>query len=464
MQGNDRTTPGLRKTPSGIRGLDEITGGGLPEGRPVLVCGTPGCGKTLLGIEFLVRGALDYGEPGVLLSFEESAQDLAQNTASLGFDLNKLIAQKKLVIDHVRLVRSEIEETGEYDLEGLFVRLGYAIDSIKAKRVVLDTIETLFGGLANEGILRAELRRLFGWLKEKGVTAVITGERGTSSLTRQGLEEYVSDCVIVLDHRVTNQVSTRRVRIVKYRGSAHEANEFPFIIDHEGLTILPITSARLAHKASDERVSTGIVGLDEMLAGKGYFRGSSVLLSGTAGTGKTSVAARFAEAAAGRGQRAMYFAFEESPEQLTRNMRSIGIDLGACPRDKLQIFSDRPTLLGIESHLSGMIRRIDRFRPDIVVVDPITSLLTSSSAPDVQAMLIRLVDHLKEHQITSLFTSLTDAVFGSGRLDATEIGISSIVDTWLILRDIELERQRTRGMHILKSRGMKHSQEVREFT
>lgn len=450
----------LRKIPSGIAGLDEITDGGLPVGRPILVCGGAGCGKTLFAMEFLVQGALKHGEPGVFMSFEERAPDLAANFASLGFDLADLVERKMLAIDHVRVERSEIEESGEYDLEGLFVRLGHAIDTLGAKRVVLDTIEALFAGLSNQAILRAELRRLFAWLKDKGVTAVITGERGAATLTRQGLEEYVSDCVILLDHRVNEQISTRRLRIVKYRGSTHGTNEYPFLIDKDGLTVVPITSAGMDHPASDERVSSGIRGLDTMLGGAGYFKGSTVLITGTAGTGKTSIAARFVEAACQRGERSLYFAFEESQSQLVRNMRSLGIDLARCAQDKLTFACGRPTLSGIEAHLAGMLKRITKLRPDVVVVDPVSSLLTSSTTIDVQNMLIRFVDYLKSRSITTVMTSLTEGGGSSVSAEATEIGISSIVDTWIVLRDIEIERDRARAIYVLKSRGMKQSRTV----
>jgi circadian clock protein KaiC len=451
----------LAKCPTGIEGLDLITGGGLPRGRPTLVCGSAGCGKTLLGIEFLVRGATLYNEPGVLVSFEERAEDLASNVASLGFDLKKLQARKKLAVDFVRVERSEVEETGEYDLEGLFIRLGYAIDSVRAKRVVLDTIESLFGGLANQGILRAELRRLFSWLKERSVTTVITGERGEATLTRQGLEEYVSDCVILLDHRVIGQITTRRLRIVKYRGSSHGTNEYPFLIAEDGISLLPITALGLDYKVSLQRVSSGIRGLDEMLGGKGVYRGSSVLLSGPAGTGKTSLAATFAAATCSRGERCLVFAFEESREQLLRDMRSIGLDLKPfVERGLLHFELARPTFFGLEMHLGRMHQRIDQVRPSAVVVDPITSLLAAGAAADVNPMLSRLIDFLKQRGITAFLTSLTH---GGAAAEATGLGISSIVDTWLLLRDIELSGERNRGMYVLKSRGMAHSNQIREF-
>jgi circadian clock protein KaiC len=451
----------LPKALTGIQGLDEITGGGLPKGRPTLVCGSAGCGKTLLAMEFLVRGARQYNEPGVFIAFEETENDLIQNVASLGFDLKDLIAHKMIVIDFVYIERSEIEETGEYDLEGLFIRLGQAIDSIGAKRVVLDTIESLFSGLPNPLILRAELRRLFRWLKEKGVTAIITGERGEGSLTRFGLEEYVSDCVILLDHRSREQVSSRRLRVVKYRGSTHGTNEYPFLIDEEGISVLPVTSLGLQQVASTQRIPTGIERLDAMLGGAGYFQGSSILVSGTAGTGKSSLAAHFVVAACQRGERTLYFAFEESPSQIMRNMRSIGIDLQKWKKEGLlQFQANRPTVTGLEMHLTMMHKAINTFKPKVVIVDPLNSFVIGGNATEVKLMLMRLVDFLKMKEITGLFTNLTA---GGGMLEQTDIAISSLIDSWLLLRDIEIGGERNRGLYILKSRGMSHSNQIREF-
>lgn len=450
----------LQKCPTGIKGLDEITGGGLPQGRPTLVCGGTGCGKTLLAMEFLVRGATEQGEPGVYMSFEEKSEELTKNFASLGFDLNDLIARKKLSLDYVHIVRHEIEETGEYDLEGLFVRLGYAIDSIGAKRVVLDTIETLFSGFTNEVILRAELKRMFTFLKDKGVTAVITGEQGEGSLTRYGLEEYVADCVISLSHKVDQQIATRRLRIVKYRGSAHGTNEYPFLIDEQGFAVMPISSLGLDHAASSERVSTGIPRLDTMLGGKGYYRGSSILVTGTAGTGKSSMAAHFVDAACRRGERCLYFAFEESRNQIIRNMRSIGLDLGQWViKGLLEFRNYRPTLYGLEMHLVTMHKAIESFTPDIVVVDPISNLVAAASDLEVRSMLSRLIDFLKMKQITAFCADLTTV----GSLERTDVGISSLMDTWLLLQVIEGNGERNRGLYILKSRGMEHSNQIREF-
>lgn len=459
-----KITPSIRqlpKTPSGITGLDEITGGGFPKGRPSLVCGAAGSGKTLLSIEFIVKGATEYNEPGVFMAFEERADELSMNVVSLGFDLDTLQKKGLVKIDHVQVERSEIEETGEYDLDGLFIRLGYAIDSIGAKRVVLDTIENLFSGLKNEGILRAELRRLFGWLKEKGVTSIITAEKGEGTLTRQGLEEYVSDCVILLDHRVTNQVSTRLLRVIKYRGTVHGTNEYPFLIDEDGISVLPITSLQLNAEVSSQRVSSGIPALDKMLGGKGFFRGSSILVSGTAGTGKTSLAAYFAHETCKRNERCIYFAFEESPQQILRNMLSIGIDLKAdIDKGLLEMHASRPTLNGLEMHLVAMHKKIKKFKPRAVVLDPITNLITVGSVSEVKAMLIRLIDFLQSEKITVLFTALSLNTIVN---EQTDEGVSSLVDAWLLVRDIESNGERNRGMYIMKSRGMKHSNQVREF-
>ncbi|HEV8337051.1 MAG TPA: circadian clock protein KaiC [Candidatus Polarisedimenticolia bacterium] len=454
----------LPKTPTGIEGLDEITGGGLPRGRPTLICGSAGCGKTLFAMEFLVHGATEFGEPGVFMAFEETAGELAQNVRSLGFDLEELAARNKLLVDYVHVERSEIEETGEYDLEGLFIRLGHAIDTVGAQRVVLDTIETLFGGLSNSTILRSELRRLFRWLKDKGVTAVITGERGRGEmLTRQGLEEYVSDCVIVLDHRVTENLSTRRLRIVKYRGTFHGTNEYPFVIGETGISVLPITSLGLRHKVSEERISTGVPRLDAMLGDEGVYRGSTVLLSGTAGTGKTSLAAYFADATCRRGERCLYLAFEESESQMVRNLRSISLDLAPwLEKGLLRFHATRPTSYGLEAHLAMLHKLVNDFQPRVVIVDPITNFLKASTQTESVAMLTRLIDFLKDKQITALFTSLTHGEDGIA-LEQTGVGISSLIDTWILMRDIELGGERNRGIYVLKSRGMAHSNQIREF-
>ena len=451
----------LPKCLTGIQGLDEITDGGLPRGRPTLVCGGAGCGKTLLAAEFLVRGAVQFGEPGVFMAFEETEKELTANVASLGFDLPGLVRRKKIVLDYVHIERSEVQESGEYDLEGLFVRLNHAIDSIGAKRVVLDTLEALFAGLRNEAILRAELRRLFRWLKDKGVTAVITAERGRDQLTRHGLEEYVSDCVILLDHRVYEQIATRHLRVVKYRGALHGTNEFPFLIGDEGISVLPITSLGLNHKISSERIGTGIPRLDAMLGGRGFFRGSSILLTGTPGTGKTIVAANFAQAAARRGERVLFFSFEESPNQIIRNMHSIGLRLEPLvKRGLLRFHSARPSLYGLEMHLATMFKEIATYKPHVVIIDPITSLMDAGTDSESKGMVTRLIDYLKAGQVTSLFTSLTQ---GGHALQQSEMAMSSLMDSWLLLQDFEGNGERNRVLYVLKARGMAHSNQIREF-
>lgn len=452
---------GLKKVPTGISGFDAITGGGLPQGRPSLVCGTAGAGKTLFAMEFLVRGAMQYNDPGVFMSFEESDEELTQNVASLGFDLKQLVAEKKLLLDHVFIERSEIEETGDYDLEGLFLRLGHAIEAIGAKRVVLDTLEALFSGLPNEAILRAELRRLFRWLKDRGMTAVITCERGDGTLTRYGLEEYVADCVILLDNRVQNQISTRRMRIVKYRGTSHGTNEYPFFIDEKGFSVLPITSIGLNHKASTEHVSSGVPRLDNMLMGKGFYRGSSILVSGTAGTGKSTLAAHFIEAACSRGERSLYFAFEESQHQIIRNMHSVGIDLDRfVKKGLLKFYNARPSAWGLEVHLAIIHKVVSEYEPSVIVVDPITNFLAVGDDIETKSMLTRLIDLFKTRQITAMFTSLTSA---GSELEDSEVGVSSLMDVWLLVKNIEANGERNRGLYILKARGMAHSNQVREF-
>jgi circadian clock protein KaiC len=451
----------LPKSPTGIPGMDEITSGGLPAGRPTLICGAAGCGKTLFAMEFLVNGAIQYGEPGVFVAFEENAEELTQNVASLGFDLSDLEKKNKLILDHIQIDRSEIAETGEYDLEGLFIRLGYAIDKIGAKRVVLDTIEVLFGALPNHTIVRAELQRLFRWLKNKGVTAVITAERGEGTMTRFGIEEYVADCVILLDHRVTEQISTRRLRIVKYRGSLHGTSEYPFLISKNGISVLPITSLSLDYRVSNKRVSTGIKEIDNMLDGKGFYRGSSVLLSGTAGTGKSSLMATFVDAACSRGERCLYFSFEESTSQILRNMRSIGIDLAPhVKKGLLEFHVARPTLYGLEMHLVTMYELINEHNPDIVILDPITDFFAVGSQSEVKATITRIIDFLKSKQITGFFTSYTSEEEG---VDQSIVGVSSLIDAWISLRNLEINGERHRGLFILKSRGMPHSNQIRSF-
>ncbi|MFI4966013.1 MAG: circadian clock protein KaiC [Caulobacterales bacterium] len=449
----------MPKSPTGIGGLDEVTLGGLPTGRPSLLCGAAGCGKTLFAMTFLVNGAMRFGETGVFMSFEERGEDLAANVASLGYDLAALEQDGKLVIDYVRIEPAEIEESGDYDLEALFVRLGYAIDKVGAKRVVLDTIEALFSGLKDQALLRAELRRLFGWLKDRGVTAIVTGERGDGQLTRYGIEEYVSDCVILLDNRVLDQVTTRRLRVVKYRGSAHGTNEYPFLIDDRGISVLPITSAGLNHAAHSEPVPTGVPSLDAMLAAGGYYRGSGVLISGLAGTGKSTFSAAFADANCSRGERCLYFAFEESPAQIVRNMRSAGFDLQQhVDRGLLKFEAARPSLYGLEMHLARMNRDIEEFAPSVVVVDPISAFRGVQS--EIHATLLRLADICKARGITGLFTSLSVA---SDHANEADRGVSSLMDAWISLADVESNGERNRVLYVLKARGMKHSNQVREY-
>ncbi len=451
----------LPKSPTGIEGMDEITGGGLPRGRPTLVCGRSGCGKTLFGMQFLVNGATMYGEPGVFVSFEERVPDLAENVRSLGYDLPALQAEGKIVLDQIKIERHANEETGEYDLEGLFIRLGLEIDSIGAKRVVLDTVEALFAGLENEGILRAELVRLFAWLKDRGITSVITGESGNNELTRHGLEEYVSDCVIFLDHRVDRQISTRRLRVIKYRGTVHGTNEYPFLIDQDGLSVLPITSMGLEHEALKERVSTGVERMDAMLGGQGYYRGSSVLVSGSAGTGKTSLASAFADACCRRGEKCLFFAFEESESQIVRNMQSIGIDLAPhIAAGTLKIHPVRPTMYGLEMHLAVMMKMIRQFGPDAVIIDPISNLQAVSNLVDTRSMVTRMIDSLKAGHITAVLTELD---LPPDKMKSSATQISSLIDTWIMLVDMEGHGERNRGLYVLKSRGMAHSNQIREF-
>lgn len=464
MQKDNRIPGTLPKTPSGIKGFDEITLGGLPRGRPVLVCGGPGSGKTLFGMEFLVRGAADLGEPGVFMSFEESEADLMSNFVSLSFDLERMQADKQIVLDYVHIDPAEIEETGEYNLEGLFVRLALAIDAVGARRVVLDTLEALFSGFANQFILRSEIRRLFRWLKDRGVTAVITAERGQGEggLTRQGLEEYVSDCVIELDHRVQAQISTRYLRVVKYRGTTHGTNRYPFLIDQGGIFVMPITSVGLDYDVAFDRISTGVDRLDAMLGGQGVHRGSSVLISGSAGTGKTSFAAAMADAACRRGEHCLYCAFEESSRQIVRNMRSIGLDLQQwVDRGLLHHSAVRPTLYGMEMHVAEINRLIDRFGPSLVVIDPVSNLINIASLDEVKTALMRLVDILKSRLITSLFTMLLQNPEDAS--DNSPIGVSSLMDTWIVLRDMRSGGEHNRGLHIVKSRGTAHSNQIREF-
>ncbi len=452
------------KAKSGIEGLDEITEGGLPKGRPTLICGSAGCGKTLMGVQFLVKGITEYNEPGVFITFEETIKDLSTNVQSLGFDLDKLIKGNKLRIDHIHIEKSEIQETGEYDLEGLFIRLNYAIDQIGAKRIVLDTIESLFGGMDNATLLRSELKRLFQWLKDKGVTAIITGERGESTLTRQGLEEYVSDCVILLDFRVIDQIATRRLRIVKYRGSTHGTNEYPFLIDETGISVLPITSLKLEHKTSTEILSYGHDQLDRLFNENGFFRGNSTLVTGSAGTSKTTLASYFAMSSCKRKEAVLFFSFEESPDQLIRNVLSVGINFKPFVKSGLlQIHSSRPSLTGLEMHLLVIHKLISQYKPKTVIIDPISSLVTVGNSSEVRAMLVRLMDLLKVNQINSFFTALTHP-YSNEQFDFTVDAVSSLADTWIRLTNESLGGVRSRNLSIVKSRGMGHSNQVHEFS
>jgi len=455
------SSQGIRKSPTGIDGFDDLTLGGVPTGRPALVCGSAGCGKTLFATTFLIHGARDYGEPGVFVTFEERPRDIVDNVASLGFALDKLVADRKIAFEYVALDRSELEEAGDYDLEGLFLRLEAAIDSVGAKRVVLDTIESLFSVFSNEAILRAEIRRLFDWLKDKGMTTVITAERGDGTLTRQGLEEYVSDCVILLDHRVQNQISTRRLRIVKYRGTAHGTNEYPFLIDQDGFSVLPVSSLGLNHKVFEDRISSGIADLDNMLAGGGFHRASSILVAGVAGSGKSIVAASFAEAACAAGERALYFSFEESVDQSVRNMKSVGIDIGRWIKsDKLRYIATRPTFYSLEMHLAVVLREVTKFNPSLVVLDPISAFFESGDPMEIQSMLLRVIDFLKGRGVTAVFTHLMHGQDGNVQ---TESGLSSLMDAWVLLLNREVNGEFNRELYLLKARGTAHSNQVREF-
>ena len=449
--------PDLEKALTGIPGLDQITGGGLPRGRVTLVAGGAGAGKTLLGLEFLVAGAREYGEPGVLVSFEESAAKVAQNVQSLGFDLEELQRENLLAVLSFRVEPYEIVAAGEFDFEPLFAILDDAIQRVGAKRVMLDTIEVLFGAFGDDSIVRSELSRLVRWLDDRGVTAIVTGERGDQSLTRNGIEEYVTDCVIVLDHRVTEEISTRRLRVVKYRGSAHGTNEYPFLISARGFVVLPITSIALNYGASEERISTGIARLDHMLGG-GLFRGSTLLVSGTSGTGKTSIGAHLVNSACARGERALLVLFEESPDQFMRNMRSLGLDLRPwVDAGLLRIWAARPSAVGVETHLAILANLIEEETPSVAVLDGITSIGSGVSAAEAASTVARKIDLLKTREITTLVTAL-----GQSEEPVIE-NLTSMVDTWLLLRNVETNGERNRLLFVLKSRGTAHSNQVREF-
>jgi circadian clock protein KaiC len=454
----------LPKCPTGIKGFDEVTDGGLPKNRITLFSGSTGTGKTLLGLDFLIHGAVSYNEPGVFMSFEETTEELYIDVASLNLNLQALVSKKRIRLEHVILERGDIREKGEFDLEGLFIRLEHAIDSIGAKRVVLDSIESLFAGIKDAGILRLEIKRLFRWLKRKQVTAIVTGELGNGAYTRSGLEEYISDCIILLDNRVREQISTRRIRVIKYRGSKHGTNEYPFVIDKGGLSVIPITSAGLDQPGTAKRVSTGIPSLDKMFRGAGYTRGSTVLVSGTAGTGKTSLAAAFAIDSCKRGERCLFLSYEESSGQLIQNMSSIGIHFESLiKKGLLKIVSTRPSFFGLEMHLLELYKTIADFKPQAVVIDPLTSLLGQGNQLELQSMLTRMIDLLKSRGITGFFTSLVSSTVQNDT--SGEIGVSSLIDTWIVVRELEENqgKRRTRGLYIVKSRGMGHSSDVHKL-
>ncbi len=453
----------LEKCLTGIKGFDEVTEGGLPRNRITLVSGSAGSGKTLLGIDFLINGAAHYGEPGVLMSFEETEDELYKDVASLNLDLEGLVSRKKIVLEHVLLERRDTQES-DFNLEGVLVRLERAIDAIGAKRVVLDSIESLFAGIGDAGLLRLEVKRLFRWLKGKRVTAMITAEPGTDSYTRHGLEEYISDCIIFLDNRVNEQISIRRVRVIKYRGSNHGTNEYPFVIDKDGLSVIPITSAGLNQPGTHKRVSTGILALDKMFKGGGYTRGSTILVSGTAGTGKTSLAAAFAVERCKRGERCLFLSYEESSGQLVQNMSSIGLHLAPLiKKGLLKIVSTRPSFFGLEMHLLDLYKTIAEFNPKAVVIDPLTSLIAEGNQREIQSMVTRMIDLLKSKSITGFFTSLVSST--AQNYTSGEVGVSSLIDTWIVVRELEEDagKKRIRGLYIVKSRGTNHSSDVHKL-
>lgn len=455
----------LLKSLTGIKGFDEITEGGLPKNRTTLVSGNAGSGKTLLGIDFLIKGVTDYNEPGVLMSFEETEDDVYKDVAAINMDLQGLVLRKKILFEHIVLERKDIRET-DFNLEGIFVRLEDAIDSIGAKRVVLDSLESVFAGLTDFGILRLEIKRLFRWLKVKQVTAIVTGEPGKNgSFTRHGLEEYISDCIILLDNRVRDQIATRRIRVIKYRGSSHGTSEYPFVIDNEGLSVIPITSAGLEQPGTKEKVTTGIPSLDKLFRGRsGYTKGSTILVSGTAGSGKTSFAAAFALESCKRGESCFYLSYEESAGQLIQNLRSIGIDLEPwVKKGLLKIVALRPSVLGLEMHLLNVYKLVDSFKPKAVVVDPLTSLIGEGDKREVESMFTRMIDLFKSRSITTFFTSLVSSTFQSNT--SGEIGVSSLIDTWIVVRMVEddKDRKRTRELFIVKSRGTDHDSDVHKF-
>jgi circadian clock protein KaiC len=449
----------LPKSPTGIDGFDEITGGGLPTGRPSLVCGPPGTGKSIFAMQFLVNGVTRYGEPGVFLTFEESREELVANVRSFGFGVDRLEREGRLLVDALPLEPQTVE-TGEFDLEALIVRLAWAVDQVGAKRVAVDNVEALFTAFSRPALVRAEVRRLFRWLKDHELTAVITGERGEDMVTRHGMQEYLSDCVVVLDHRIVQDVATRRMRVLKYRGAMHGRNEYPFLIGADGLEVLPITSIGLRQPVSSDRISTGVVGLDEMLGGEGVFRGSGVLISGTSGTGKTTIASCFADAACRRGEVVLYFSFEESQAEIERNLASVGLDMAHwVERGLLHFHCERPTTRGLEDHLALMQQLTRELAPTLVVIDPVSSLARGASPFDVSSMLLRQIYYLKATGITAVMTVLNEET----GLQQPIQSISSLVDTWLHVDIMESFEERNRGLYVRKARGMAHSNQIREF-
>lgn len=456
------STKTLPKARTGILGLDEITAGGFPAGRPTLICASAGCGKTVLAMEFIVRGIREFGEPGLFISLEESVSSLIANFESLGFDLHGLIDANKLAILHINLSGEPHLDGGEFSLDALMLRMRAAIDRVGAKRIAVDTLESLFATMPNQRILRWELARLFDWLRDNQLTTVLTAERGDGELTREGLEEYVSDCVLVLDHRITEQTAKRRLRIVKYRGSSHGLDEYPFLITNHGVSVIPVSSVNLDSKVGKQRVSSGVSDLDQMLNGEGYFKGSTILISGKAGTGKSSLGAAFVHAAASRAERTHYFAFEESESQIVRNMQSIGVDLQPMLNNgTLSIEAYRPTLHGLEEHLLAITTRVIEVDPACVLLDPVTNFLAVGNILEVKSMLTRVLDDLKDQGITVMMTALTS---GSAEPDETIVHVSSLVDTWIALDNTPVGSERRRALYIIKSRGMNHSQSVAGMT
>jgi len=456
MTSDYKTIP---KTATGIPGLDQILNGGLPKGRVTLVVGNSGTGKTLLGIEFLVNGIRQHDENAILVTFEESASKVTENVSSLGFDLNNLQDDGKLTVMAFKVDLPE-KNRGYFDFSPLLVLLEEAIVCIGAKRVVLDTIELLFGAYSDQTTARIELVKLMRWLEDRGVTAIITGESGNNALTRFGIEEYVSDCVIVLDHRVREEISTRLLRVMKYRGSVHGTNEYPFLIAKNGFIVLPVSSLSLDYAVSRERVSVGVPELDEMLSG-GPYRGSTTLVTGVSGTGKTSVAMSMVNAACARGERSLVLLYEESAFQLERDMGSIGINLKRwTDSGMLKIWASRPLEYGLENHLAIFINMLESFKPAIVAIDGLTAFSRGGFDPDVFIFITRKIGILKARGITTVLTTLKKDVED----ESSSLHISSLTDTGILLRNIEKNGERNRLLAVTKSRGTAHSNQLREFT